>query len=165
MAHVAFADPICEELRVLLLESASALKHRVHNGGTYVNMDGPQFSTRAESEVHRQLGFDVVGMTNLAEAKLAREAEIALATLALITDYDCWKTDEEPVTSDAVIEHLHANAETAKRILEAVIPKIPADPTWPEHRSLDGAMVTDRTLWPPAMVEKLRPILGRFFGL
>lgn len=164
VAHAAFAEPISRDLRALLYEAARGLGVNVHNGGTYVNMDGPQFSTRAESEVHRQLGFDVVGMTNLAEAKLAREAEIALATLALITDYDCWKTDEEPVTSDAVIEHLHANAETAKRILEAVIPKIPADPTWPEHRSLDGALVTDRKLWPPETVEKLRPILGRFMS-
>ena len=97
----------------------------VHNGGTYVNMDGPQFSTRAESETNRRLGFDIIGMTNLAEAKLAREAEIALATVAMVTDYDCWKTDEEPVTSDAVVAHLHANAETAKSLLTEVIP---ADP-------------------------------------
>jgi len=134
----------------------------VHDGGVYVNMDGPQFSTRAESEVHRRLGFDVIGMTNLAEAKLAREAEIALATMAFITDYDCWKVDEEPVTGEAVIAHLQANAATAKRILAAVIPKIPADATWPEHRALDAALVTDRKIWPAETIEKLRPILGRF---
>ena len=164
VAHVAFAEPISADLRALLFQAANELGVAAHNGGTYVNMDGPQFSTRAESETNRKLGFDVIGMTNLAEAKLAREAEIALATLAMITDYDCWKTDEEPVTSDAVIEHLHANAETAKRILTAVIPKIPTEPTWPEHRALDNALVTDRKLWPAATTEKLRPILARFLA-
>jgi len=162
VAHVAFADPISADLRRLLFESATELKLNVHDGGTYVNMDGPQFSTRAESETNRRLGFDVIGMTNLAEAKLAREAEIALATMAMITDYDCWKTDEEPVTSDAVIAHLHANAEAAKRVLGAVIPRLPAEPTWPEHRALDSALVTAREMWPAETKEKLRPILERF---
>ncbi len=165
VAHVAFADPICAGLQELLFNAGTELGHTVHRGGTYVNMDGPAFSTRAESEVHRRLGFDVIGMTNLGEARLAREAEIALATMAMITDYDCWKTDEAHVTADAVVAHLHANATAAKAILARVIPQIPLVADWPEHRSLDGAMVTDRTLWPPAMVEKLRPILGRFFGL
>lgn len=162
VAHAAFADPISADLRRLLFESASELKLHVHDGGTYVNMDGPQFSTRAESETNRRLGFDVIGMTNLAEAKLAREAEIALATMAMITDYDCWKTDEEPVTSEAVIAHLHANADAAKRVLAAVIPRIPAEPSWPEHRALDNALVTARELWPAETKEKLRPILSRF---
>ena len=98
-AHVTFADPISANLREMLFESAQALGIRVHNGGTYVNMDGPAFSTRAESELNRRHGFDVIGMTNLPEAKLAREAEIALATMAMITDYDCWKIDEEPVSA------------------------------------------------------------------
>ena len=98
---------------------------RVHNGGTYVNMDGPAFSTRAESELNRRHGFDVIGMTNLPEAKLAREAEIALATMAMITDYDCWKVEEEPVSAQTVIEHLLANAETAKKVLAD---RNPADP-------------------------------------
>ena len=161
-AHVAFADPVCAPLQHLIREHGAALGHTMHLGGTYVNMDGPQFSTRAESEVHRRLGFDVIGMTNLGEVKLAREAEIAIATLAMITDYDCWKTDEEPVTADAVIAHLLANAEAAKGILARVIPHLPTEPTWPEHRALDTALITDRKLWPPATVEKLRPILGRF---
>jgi 5'-methylthioadenosine phosphorylase len=161
-AHVAFADPISADLRRLLFQSASELALPVHDGGTYVNMDGPQFSTRAESETNRRLGFDVIGMTNLAEAKLAREAETALATMAMITDYDCWKTDEAPVTSDAVIAHLHANADAAKRVLAAVIPRIPIEPTWPEHRALDNALVTARDLWPVETREKLRPILERF---
>lgn len=162
VAHAAFADPISHDLRTLLYQTASELELPVHDRGTYVNMDGPQFSTRAESETNRRLGFDVIGMTNLAEAKLAREAEIALATMAMITDYDCWKTDEEPVTSDAVIAHLHANAESAKRLLSAVIPRIPTEANWPEHRALDSALVTPKNLWPAETQEKLRPILGRF---
>ncbi len=96
-------------------------------------MDGPAFSTRAESEFNRRQGFDVIGMTNLPEAKLAREAEIALATMAMITDYDCWKVEEEPVSAEAVFGHLVANAEAAKKILTLAIPQIPAEPTWPAH--------------------------------
>jgi 5'-methylthioadenosine phosphorylase len=161
-AHIAFAEPISAHLQTLIFEAGTGLGFTLHRGGTYVNMDGPAFSTRAESEVHRQLGFDVIGMTNLGEAKLAREAEIALATMAMITDYDCWKTDEEAVTADAVFAHLIANAEAAKRILAAVIPKIPMEPNWPEHRALDGALVTDRRHWPAATVEKLGSILARF---
>ncbi|MGI8958099.1 MAG: S-methyl-5'-thioadenosine phosphorylase [Chthoniobacterales bacterium] len=161
-AHISFADPICAALRNFLAEAASSLGIRVHNGGTYVNMDGPAFSTRAESELNRRHGFDVIGMTNLPEAKLAREAEIALATIAMITDYDCWKVEEEPVSAQTVIEHLVANAETAKKLLAAVIPRIPATPDWPEHRALDSSLVTDRSLWPAATREKLRAILERF---
>ena len=162
VAHASFADPISQKLRHLLYQVASELDLPVHNGGTYVNMDGPQFSTRAESETNRRLGFDIIGMTNLAEAKLAREAEIALATVAMVTDYDCWKTDEEPVTSDAVVAHLQANAETAKSLLTEVIPRIPAEADWPEHRALDMAFVTARDLWPAEARERLRPILSRF---
>jgi 5'-methylthioadenosine phosphorylase len=161
-AHVSFAEPISTNLRHILAESARGLNIKVHNGGTYVNMDGPAFSTRAESESNRRQGFDVIGMTNLPEAKLAREAEIALATMAMITDYDCWKVEEEPVTAQTVFEHLIANAETAKKILVQIIPRIPVEPDWPEHRALDTALVTDRKLWPPATSEKLRAILGRF---
>ena len=114
-AHIAFAEPISTGLRNLLRESARSLGVTVHDGGTYVNMDGPAFSTRAESELNRRHGFDVIGMTNLPEAKLAREAEIALATMAMITDYDCWKVEEEPVSAQTVFGHLIANAETAKK--------------------------------------------------
>jgi 5'-methylthioadenosine phosphorylase len=161
-AHIAFAEPISTNLRNLLVESARSAGVIVHNGGTYVNMDGPAFSTRAESELNRRNGFDVIGMTNVAEAKLAREAEIALATMAMITDYDCWKVEEEPVSAQIVIGHLMANAETAKKVLVDVIPRIPKDPKWPEHFALDNALVTDRKLWPAATVEKLKPILKRF---
>ena len=161
-AHIAFAEPISTKLRTLLVESARSIDVIVHNGGTYVNMDGPAFSTRAESELNRRNGFDVSGMTNVAEAKLAREAEIALATMAMITDYDCWKVEEEPVSAQTVIGHLMANAETAKKVLVDVIPRLPMEPNWPEHFALDSALVTDRKLWPDATVEKLKPILGRF---
>ena len=161
-AHIGFAEPISGKLRNLLAEAARELKIAVHNGGTYVNMDGPAFSTRAESELNRRNGFDVIGMTNLPEAKLAREAEIALATMAMITDYDCWKVEEEPVSAEAVFGHLTANAETAKKVLRQVIPQIPTEPNWPEHRALDSALVTDRKLWPDATKKKLAPILARF---
>jgi 5'-methylthioadenosine phosphorylase len=162
VAHITFAEPICAPLRSLLAESAASLGVRVHNGGTYVNMDGPAFSTRAESELNRRHGFDVIGMTNLPEAKLAREAEIALATMAMITDYDCWKIEEDPVSAQIIIGHLLANAETAKKVLAIVIPRIPRVADWPEHRALDSALVTEKTLWPTATREKLRAILERF---
>ena len=163
-AHIAFAEPISTKLRNLLVESARSLGITVHNGGTYVNMDGPAFSTRAESELNRRNGFDVIGMTNVPEAKLAREAEIALATMAMITDYDCWKVEEEPVSAQTVLGHLLANAETAKKVLLDVIPRVPTEPNWPEHSALDSALVTDRKLWPAATIQKLQPILGRFLA-
>lgn len=162
VAHVSFGDPISDKLRALLHETIVSQGRRVHNGGTYVCMDGPAFSTRAESNAHRQLGFDVIGMTNLSEAKLAREAEMALATLAMVTDYDCWKVEEEAVTAESVIGHLHANVAAAKAILAEVIPNIPTEPNWPEHRSLDSALMTDRKLWPEQTVEDLLPLLKRF---
>lgn len=162
VAHLSFAEPYSQNLRKLLVESTKELGKRVHDGGTYVNMDGPAFSTRAESNANRQLGFDVIGMTNLPEAKLAREAEIACATIALITDYDCWKTDEEPVTAAAIGAHLQANVETAREILGKTIPRIPEEATWPEHFSLEGAIQTARNLWPKTAIEKISPLLNRF---
>jgi 5'-methylthioadenosine phosphorylase len=162
VAHISFGEPVSKGLRTLLHEEAQALKARVHNGGTYIHMDGPAFSTRAESQVNRQLGFDVIGMTNLPEAKLAREAEIALATLAMVTDYDSWKVEEEPVKAETIIGHLHANVDLAKQIIAKVIPRIPLQPTWPEHRALDGAIMTDRSLWPDTTIEELRPLLQRW---
>lgn len=161
VAHIAFADPICEELRVLLLESASALQSRVHNGGTYVNMEGPAFSTRAESVFNHKSGFDVIGMTNLGEAKCAREAEIAYATMAMITDYDCWKSDEEHVTVDLVIANLVRNAATAKAVVAHVLSRIPPAPNWPCHRALENAIMTDRKFWPTKTIKELGPILKR----
>ena len=162
VAHVAFADPICEELRQLLVKSARACKCRIHDGGTYVNMEGPAFSTRAESLNNRKQGFDVIGMTNLGEAKCAREAEIAYATLAMITDYDCWKEDEAHVTVEMVIENLMKNAEAAKRIVAHVIPKIPEQPNWPCHSALACAIMTDRKAWPAQTRKDLEPILKKY---
>jgi 5'-methylthioadenosine phosphorylase len=162
VAHVAFADPISKNLQDLLHETCLEQARRVHNGGTYVNMDGPAFSTRAESQINRQLGFDVIGMTNLPEAKLAREAEIALATLAMITDYDCWKVDEEPVTARTIIDHLLANAAAAREIVAAVVSRIPTEACWPEHFALDSAVFTDRALWPAATRDRLAAIVARW---
>ncbi len=162
VAHPAFAEPVSPGLRQVLAGACAASGRPFHNGGTYVNMDGPAFSTRAESNANRQLGFDIIGMTNLPEAKLAREAEIALATLAMITDYDCWKIEEEPVTADAVIAHLHANVATAKDILSRAIPMIPENPDWPEHSALSGALITPKEFWPEETVKKLGMILERF---
>lgn len=164
VAHIAFGDPICAGLHAVLAEAAEELHEggKVHRGGTYVNMDGPAFSTRAESEVNRKLGFDIIGMTNLPEAKLAREAEISLATLAMITDYDCWKVDEEPVNAQTVIGHLMANADAAKKIVAEAVGRIPREPCWEAQRSLDMALLTERSLWPEETVNSLRVILGRF---
>lgn len=165
VAHISFSDPVSAGLRQLLRETVSELDLPVHDGGTYVNMDGPAFSTRAESETNRKLGFDLIGMTNLPEAKLAREAEIALATLAMVTDYDCWKEEEEAVNAQAVIEHVQANADNAKRILQQAIPRIPTTPDWPEHRALDNAIFTAPELWPEDTAKKLEPILRRFSNI
>jgi 5'-methylthioadenosine phosphorylase len=162
VAHIAFAEPICEELRVLLLESASELECRVHNGGSYVNMEGPAFSTRAESVANHKAGFDVIGMTNLGEAKCAREAEIAYATLAMVTDYDCWKVDEAHVTVDLVIENLHKNAAAAKAIIAHALSRVPARPSWPCHSALKNSIMTDRKFWPPKTVKELAPILEKY---
>ena len=162
VAHIAFADPICEELRQLLLTAAKAVKARVHNGGTYVNMEGPAFSTRAESIANHKAGYDVIGMTNLGEAKAAREAEIAYASLAMVTDYDCWKVDEAHVTVAMVIDNLRRNAETAKGIVSQVIPLLPQEANWPCHDALGNAIMTDKKLWPAATVRKLLPILKRY---
>jgi len=164
VAHIAFADPICEELRQLLLKSARACKAQVHDGGTYVNMEGPAFSTRAESVANHRAGYDVIGMTNLGEARCAREAEIAYATLAMVTDYDCWKTDEAHVTVEMVIENLHRNAILAREIVKHVIPQIPAQPGWPCHFALNNAIMTDKKLWPAKTKAALKPLLKRYLS-
>src|SRR5256885_7870629 len=161
-AHVGFAEPISANLRNLVAESARSLGVTVHNGGIYVNMDGPVFSTRAESEFNHRNGFDVIAMTNLPEAKLAREAEDALGAIAIVNEYDCWKVEEEPVSAEIVLSHLMANAETARKVTLRAIPQIPTEPDWPEHFALSTALITDRRLWPEATVEKLKPILERF---
>jgi len=161
VAHVSFARPICEELRKILLQTARASGATVHNGGTYVNMEGPAFSTRAESITNHRLGYDVIGMTNLGEAKCAREAEIAYATLAMSTDYDCWKEDEH-VTLEMIIANLHRNADTAKKIVAAAVAAIPTEPNWPCHDALKFAILTDKKLWPKKTVTQLKPILAKY---
>lgn len=162
VAHIAFADPVCEELRQILLKSARACQARVHDGGTYVNMEGPAFSTRAESITNHKLGYDVIGMTNLGEAKCAREAEIAYSNLAMITDYDCWKVDEAHVTVEMVINNLQKNAAQAKAIIARAIPQIPAAPNWPCHDALRCAIMTDKKLWPAKTKTALKPILQKY---
>ena len=188
VAHIAFAHPICEELRQILLKVGRHTLHRrgelhespssgtktdgdsqssslrnvtIHDGGTYVNMEGPAFSTRAESLTNHRAGYDVIGMTNLGEAKCAREAEIAYATLAMSTDYDCWK-ESEHVTLEMIIGNLHRNADMAKRIIAASIARIPAEPTWPCHSALKNAILTDKKLWPKKTVAELKPILAKY---
>jgi 5'-methylthioadenosine phosphorylase len=162
VGHIAFAEPIAEELRQLLLKNARALKARVHDGGTYVNMEGPAFSTRAESQTNHKLGYDVIGMTNLGEAKCAREAEIAYATIAMITDYDAWKTDEAHVTVEMVIDNLRKNAEIAKAIIARTIPQMPTTPSWSCHDALRNAIMTDKKVWPPKTKRELQPLLAKY---
>jgi 5'-methylthioadenosine phosphorylase len=161
VAHVSFAEPLCRELRQILVRAARATKARVHDGGTYVCMEGPAFSTRAESLANHRAGFDVIGMTNLGEAKCAREAEIAYATLAMSTDYDCWKEDEH-VTLEMVLGNLQRNADTAKKIVARAIAQIPAEPNWKVHSALLHAIMTDRKLWPKKTVADLKPLLAKY---
>jgi len=162
VAHIAFAEPICEELRKILLQSTRALKARAHDGGTYVNMEGPAFSTRAESLSNHKQGFDVIGMTNLGEAKCSREAEIAYAAMAMVTDYDCWKTDEAHVTVEMIIANLMKNAALAKQIILRAVPQIPTEPNWSCHSALKNAILTDKKLWPAPTRKKLEPILRKY---
>ncbi|MDA7624862.1 S-methyl-5'-thioadenosine phosphorylase [bacterium] len=162
VGHVGFADPICDELRRVLLSAAVETGVKTHDRGTYVNMEGPAFSTRAESLRNQKLGFDVIGMTNLGEARCAREAEISYATLALVTDYDCWKVEEEPVSVKTVIANLQKNTTSAKEIIRKAILEIPTAPAWPSQKSLDHAIMTTMSDWPSDTVERLRPIIGRF---
>jgi len=161
VAHIAFAQPVCEELRKLLFQSARRLRARVHNGGTYVNMEGPAFSTQAESIANHDQRFDVIGMTNLGEAKCAREAEIAYATMAMVTDYDAWKDDEAHVTVEQVVEYLHRNAAQAQAIIKDVLPRLPAKPGCSCHRALTNAILTPKTHWPSRTKAKLKLLLAR----
>ena len=159
VAHVGFAEPISPGLRAILAEAGRAEGADIHDGGTYVCMDGPAFSTKSESLYYRHFGYDIIGMTNLPEAKLAREAEIALATLGMVTDYDCWREGEESVEASSVVEHLVANAAMSAKIIKRAISQIPTEPDWPEHNSLDSAIFTPKSAWPGATAEKLAPFL------
>jgi 5'-methylthioadenosine phosphorylase len=175
VAHVSFADPICPSLAAAFADAAEAAGGTVHRGGTYLCMEGPQFSTRAESRLYRSWGVDVIGMTNLQEAKLAREAEICYATLAMVTDYDCWHESEEAVSVEAVLGVLRANAALGEEAVRRAVAALPArrpagEPGSPDEAAcgcgsaLTWALLTDRQAVPAATVEKLRPIVGRVWA-
>jgi 5'-methylthioadenosine phosphorylase len=160
-AHVSFADPYCAEMRRILLQASRAHLSETHDGGVYGCMNGPAFSTRAESKMHRALGFDLIGMSNAGEARLCREAEIACATLALVTDYDCWR-EGEAVDVASVIENLQANGALARQIIRTVVGLVPVVADWATHRSLDTAILTPREAWSAEKKQDLEPLLRRF---
>ncbi len=163
VVHIAFAEPYCPELRRILVEATRQTGARVHDGGTLVVMEGPQFSTKAESRFHRQIGGDLIGMTALPEAKLAREAEICYATVAMVTDYDCWHETEEAVTVEMVVANLLANVGTAKALLKAALPHIAAaERRCPCPHALANAIITRPEAIPAAKKEQLRLLLGPY---
>ena len=162
VAHVAFAHPLCGDLSAIAADSAAQVGATVHRGGTYVNMEGPQFSTLAESKLYRSWGMDVIGMTNLQEAKLAREAEICYATLALVTDYDCWHPDHDSVTVDLIIANLMQNAVTAQKTIATAVERIGAARTCACKDALATAIITQPPLWPEQTKQELEPIIGKY---
>ena len=162
VAHVSFADPVCLSLAGIMAASARTLGETVHEGGTYICMEGPQFSTRAESRLYRTWGVDVIGMTNIPEAKLAREAELCYATLALATDYDCWHETEEDVTVEAILAVMHRNVEAAKKVIAGTVSSLGGAPPCSCPEALKFAILTDRSVVPSATKEKLKPILGKY---
>ncbi len=162
VAHVAFAHPFCRDLSRVMAESCAEAGATYHVGGTYVCMEGPQFSTRAESELYRSWGADLIGMTNLQEAKLAREAEICYSTLAMVTDYDCWHPDHDAVTAEQIIGNLGRNAETARAVLCAAVRRLPIARDCECANALKFALVTAPELVPPDLKRELAPIVGRY---
>jgi 5'-methylthioadenosine phosphorylase len=162
VAHVSMADPVCPRLSEMMAASAEAAGAEVTRGGTYLAMEGPQFSTRAESELYRQWGCDVIGMTAMPEAKLAREAELPYALVGMVTDYDCWRRGEEAVEVSAIVAQLMANADTARRMVEAFAKGLPAkrEPS-PIDRVLDTAIITAPAARDPAMLAKLDAVCRR----
>jgi len=161
-AHVGFADPICKELASVLYEAAKEADVTVHRGGTYVNIEGPAFSTRAESNVYRKLGMDVLGMTNVVEAKLAREAEICYASCYGVTDYDCWHEGHDSVSVDMVLAALLSNAENAKKIIKNSLPKISKERKCSCKDALSTALITARDKMPDVTKKKLDIIIGKY---
>jgi 5'-methylthioadenosine phosphorylase len=161
-AHIAFAHPICGTLSAIAADAAENVGARVHRGGTYVNMEGPQFSTLAESKLYRSWGMDVIGMTNLQEAKLAREAEICYATLALVTDYDCWHPDHDSVTVDLIIANLVQNAVTARKTIAQAVSRIEGPRTCACKDALATAIITRPEHIPAKVKHELEPIIGRY---
>ena len=162
VAHVSFADPVCKRLRETLTECAKAAGATVHAGGTYVNMEGPAFSTRAESYFHRKMGWDVIGMTNYGEARCAREAEICYATLAMVTDYDCWHEGDEAVTVEMVVGHLQKNAAMAQNIITLAVATHDTDSPCSCHSALANAIMTDRKAMRPVTKKKLALLLKKY---
>jgi len=165
VVHIAFAEPYCPELRHILVEAAGETQGATHDGGTMVVMEGPQFSTVAESHFYRQIGGDLIGMTALPEAKLAREAELCYATLAMVTDYDCWHESEEAVTVEMVVGNLLANAGRSQEILRRAIPRIArAERQCACGSALATALITHPEAIPPIRREQLGLLLGKYLG-
>lgn len=162
VAHIEFSHPVCEELRGVLYQSAKEVTGRVHNGGTYINMEGPAFSTLAESELYRSWKMDVIGMTNFAEAKLAREAEICYATLTAVTDYDCWHPSHDSVSIDMIIKNLSQNIDNSKKILSRVIKALPCRRGCSCGSALQHAIITDHRYIPRRIKKKLNIIIGKY---
>jgi 5'-methylthioadenosine phosphorylase len=163
VAHVAFGDPVCGVLRGFLLQAAREAGAKVHDGGTYVCMEGPAFSTRAESNLHRSWGASVIGMTNMPEAKLAREAEMSYATIAMATDYDCWHPDHDAVTVDQVVAVLHQNAALAKQVVRNVVPQILAyNQPSPQSNALATAILTQPGAVTAETRRALAPLIGKY---
>ncbi len=165
VAHVGFAHPLCERLGELAAGVAETIGARVHRGGTYLCMEGPQFSTLAESRLYRSWGMDIIGMTNLQEAKLAREAEICFATMALVTDYDCWHPDHDAVTVELVIANLMENAKTAQRVIADTVERLGTDRPCGCKDALGSALITRPEAVPAAVRRDLAPIIGRYLPL
>ena len=162
VAHIGFSDPICPSMSDVLFEAAKAAGATTHKGGTYVNMEGPAFSTRAESNLYRSWGMDIIGMTNMPEARLAREAEICYATAALITDYDCWYVSEDPVTVEIIMDNIRKNEDMSKKIVREAISRIGEDRSCGCGSALAGAIVTDMAIIPDEVKERLRVIAGKY---
>jgi len=162
VAHVGFGHPVCSHLADIAYESATRAGARVHKGGTYVCMEGPQFSTKAESNLYRSWGMDVIGMTNLQEAKLAREAEICYSTIALITDYDCWHPDHDHVTVDMVVANLTHNARTAQTVIASAVERLPVERSCECASALATAILTRRDAIPDEVRRDLWPIVGKY---
>lgn len=162
VAHISFAEPVCPDMVRVVKNAGVDLGFSVHTGATYINMEGPAFSTRAESDLYRRLGMDIIGMTNMAEAKLAREAEICFATLAAVTDYDCWYKSEKEVTVDMVVQNLLKNMENAKSILKKAIRDMPPDRLCSCSSALKDAIITDRRVIPQRVKRDLKIIIGKY---
>jgi 5'-methylthioadenosine phosphorylase len=163
VAHVGFAHPFCAPLSGIAYAAAKAAGATVHKGGTYVCMEGPQFSTLAESQLYRSWGMDIIGMTNLQEAKLAREAEICYTTIALVTDYDCWHPDHDQVTVEMIISNLVANAKTAQQVIAGAVEQLPFARTCECASALKHAIITRPDAIPEEVKRELAPIVGKYF--